>query len=103
MKSVVAWVFRTWRAVLWCDLLTMLTGKRPEWSADHVRDTESSRPKPGRVFRGEQRSEVRHEYVTGQVYAMVGASRAHNTISLNLAKALVRIYATVRTRLLGPS
>ncbi|MDQ3797339.1 MAG: Uma2 family endonuclease [Pseudomonadota bacterium] len=31
---------------------------------------------------------MRHEYVIGQVYAMVGASRAHNTISLNLAKAL---------------
>jgi Uma2 family endonuclease len=52
---------------------------------------------------GEQRSEVRHEYVTGQVYAMVGASRAHNTISLNLARRCVRIYATVRARLSWPT
>jgi Uma2 family endonuclease len=37
---------------------------------------------------GEQRSEVRHEYVAGALYAMAGASVEHNTISLNLASAL---------------
>jgi Uma2 family endonuclease len=37
---------------------------------------------------GEQRSEVRHEYLGGVVYAMAGASAEHNTISLNLAAAL---------------
>ncbi|ADE15889.1 protein of unknown function DUF820 [Nitrosococcus halophilus Nc 4] len=34
---------------------------------------------------GEQASEIRHEYIAGQLFAMVGASRAHNTISLNIA------------------
>jgi hypothetical protein len=52
---------------------------------------------------GEQRSEVRHEYVTGQVYAMVGASRAHKLSRSILQRRCVRIYATVRTRLLWPS
>ena len=37
---------------------------------------------------GEPRSEVRHEYIGGEVYAMAGASEEHNTISLNLASAL---------------
>jgi Uma2 family endonuclease len=37
---------------------------------------------------GELHSEVRHEYIGGQVYAMSGASEAHNTISLNLASAI---------------
>lgn len=32
---------------------------------------------PQEYLEGELRSEVRHEYVDGQVYAMVGASRAH--------------------------
>lgn len=31
----------------------------------------------------EQASEVRHEYIEGQLFAMVGASRAHNIISGN--------------------
>ncbi|ADJ28016.1 Uma2 family endonuclease [Nitrosococcus watsonii] len=34
---------------------------------------------------GEQASEARHEYIAGQLFAMVGASRAHNTIALNIA------------------
>ena len=34
---------------------------------------------------GEQLSDVRHEYMNGQVYAMVGATRNHNLISLNMA------------------
>lgn len=37
---------------------------------------------------GEQHSEVRHEYLAGEVYAMTGASAAHNIIALNLATAL---------------
>lgn len=37
---------------------------------------------------GEPRSEVRHEYLGGVVYAMAGASAEHNIISLNLAAAL---------------
>ena len=32
---------------------------------------------------GEQNSRTRHEYVEGVVYAMVGATNAHNTISTN--------------------
>src|SRR5262245_37213396 len=37
---------------------------------------------------GEARSEVRHEYVDGMVYAMAGGSEEHNLISLNVASAL---------------
>ena len=37
---------------------------------------------------GERKSETRHEYVAGDVYAMAGASRTHNIISLNIANAL---------------
>ncbi len=37
---------------------------------------------------GELSSDVRHEYVAGQVFAMVGASRAHNLIVGNLLFAL---------------
>ena len=33
-------------------------------------------------------SDIRHEYVAGQVYAMTGASVAHNLIGLNLATLL---------------
>ena len=35
-------------------------------------------------LQGEQFSEVRHEYVAGQVYAMTGATEAHNRIAINL-------------------
>ncbi|MFO1352960.1 MAG: Uma2 family endonuclease [Gammaproteobacteria bacterium] len=35
----------------------------------------------------ERDSRIRHEYVEGELFAMAGASRAHNTISLNLAAA----------------
>ena len=34
---------------------------------------------------GERDSDVRHEYVDGQVYAMAGASDRHNRIALNIA------------------
>jgi Uma2 family endonuclease len=37
----------------------------------------------------ELKSEARHEYVAGQVFAMVGASRAHNRIALNLSARLL--------------
>ena len=37
---------------------------------------------------GEQHSEVRHEYIDGQVYAMTGASDRHGLIVNALAYAL---------------
>jgi Uma2 family endonuclease len=39
-------------------------------------------------LKGEELSDVRHEYIGGRVYAMPGVTIAHNTISLNLASAL---------------
>lgn len=37
---------------------------------------------------GELQSAIKHEFVVGEVFAMVGASSAHNWISLNIASAL---------------
>ncbi|MDY7020196.1 MAG: Uma2 family endonuclease [Cyanobacteriota bacterium] len=37
---------------------------------------------------GEKVSPIKHEYIRGEVYAMVGASKAHNTITLNLLTLL---------------
>jgi Uma2 family endonuclease len=37
---------------------------------------------------GERFSEVKHEYIDGEVYAMGGASRIHNIISSNTARIL---------------
>ena len=37
---------------------------------------------------GEQHSEVRHEYIAGEVHAMAGASKTHNTLAGNLFTAL---------------
>lgn len=34
---------------------------------------------------GEQQAQVRHEYCEGEVYAMAGSSKRHNTIALNIA------------------
>lgn len=34
---------------------------------------------------GEQKSDIRHEYLAGRVYAMAGAGEKHNRISLNIA------------------
>ena len=36
----------------------------------------------------ERESEIRHEYVDGQIFAMSGASRRHNRISWNIVEAL---------------
>ncbi|MCI0535989.1 MAG: Uma2 family endonuclease [Verrucomicrobiales bacterium] len=36
----------------------------------------------------EEKSDIRHEYLGGLVYAMAGETRDHNTIALNLAVAL---------------
>ena len=35
---------------------------------------------------GEKISEIKHEYIEGEVYAMAGASRNHNRISANLSR-----------------
>lgn len=43
---------------------------------------------PEEYLEGEKHSDVRHEYIAGQVYAMVGASRNHNQIAGNLYAAL---------------
>ncbi|MBA2410539.1 MAG: Uma2 family endonuclease [Gammaproteobacteria bacterium] len=43
---------------------------------------------PQEYLEGEQYSDVRHEYVAGHVYAMVGASRAHNLIAGNFHATL---------------
>jgi len=37
---------------------------------------------------GERQAEVRHEFIGGQTYAMVGGTDRHNRIALNLATAL---------------
>lgn len=37
-------------------------------------------------LRAEERSPVKHEYVNGQLYAMVGSSQGHNIISMNVAQ-----------------
>src|SRR3981081_3149036 len=37
---------------------------------------------------GELRSEVRHEFIGGSVYAMAGASEEHNTLAGNMFAAL---------------
>ena len=39
-------------------------------------------------LKGELRARVKHEYIAGQVYAMVGASRRHNLIAGTLYTAL---------------
>ena len=38
---------------------------------------------------GEKYAQVKHEYVRGHVYAMVGVSRTHNTLALALASRLL--------------
>jgi Uma2 family endonuclease len=43
---------------------------------------------PEEYLRAEARSEIRHEFVRGQVFDMVGGTDTHNLISLNIASAL---------------
>jgi Uma2 family endonuclease len=38
---------------------------------------------------GKKISEVRHEYLDGEVYAVSGASKRHNRISINLLARLL--------------
>ncbi|MGL5807845.1 MAG: Uma2 family endonuclease [Xenococcaceae cyanobacterium] len=45
-------------------------------------------------LQGEEKSDIKHEYVVGQIFAMTGASRQHNLIAGN-------IYAFLRDRLRG--
>lgn len=37
---------------------------------------------------GEKQSDVKHEYIDGYIYAMAGASKRHNKITLNIAMSL---------------
>ncbi|MEY3301721.1 MAG: hypothetical protein RLZZ139_93 [Cyanobacteriota bacterium] len=39
----------------------------------------------------ESKSEVRHEYLGGQVFAMDGGSKAHNIITLNIILLVVYV------------
>jgi Uma2 family endonuclease len=54
--------------------------------------TAAIRPSPSisadDYLRAEMASEIKHEYVGGQLHAMTGASVSHNLIMLNLAGAL---------------
>ncbi|WP_392530612.1 Uma2 family endonuclease [Nostoc sp. C117] len=43
---------------------------------------------PEEYLEGEKFSEIKHEYIDGQVYAMSGASDAHVTVSLNVSLLL---------------
>jgi Uma2 family endonuclease len=38
---------------------------------------------------GEQVSDIRHEYIDGEVYAMSGGTKNHNRIALNIANYLI--------------
>jgi len=55
---------------------------------------QSRRLTPEAYLEGERHSETRHEYIDGEVYAMAGESKAHNTITGN-------IYMALRTALRG--
>lgn len=43
---------------------------------------------PEEYLEGEKFSEIKHEYIDGQVYAMAGASDAHITVSMNVSMLL---------------
>jgi Uma2 family endonuclease len=43
---------------------------------------------PQEYLNGERDSEIKHEYIDGEVYAMAGASEAHNTICIALSSQL---------------
>ncbi|WP_443193763.1 hypothetical protein [Nostoc sp. UHCC 0926] len=38
-----------------------------------------------KYLEAESKSELRHEYLAGQIFAMAGGSKAHNIITLNIA------------------
>jgi len=40
---------------------------------------------PEEYLEFEHHSDIKHEYIDGEIYAMAGTTKAHNTISLNLA------------------
>jgi len=42
----------------------------------------------GEYLEAECKSEIRHEYLGGQVFTMAGGSKAHNIITLNIASRL---------------
>lgn len=50
--------------------------KNPDWIS------------PEDYIKGELRSDIRHEYIDGRVYAMAGASDTHNRIVMNLSREL---------------
>jgi len=52
------------------------------------RPEESFRISSDDYLQGELSSDVRHEYINGHVYAMVGASDVHNLIAQNITFAL---------------
>jgi len=39
---------------------------------------------PEEYLEFEQHSDIKHEYIDGEVYAIAGTTKAHNTISFNL-------------------
>ncbi|MEA5502141.1 Uma2 family endonuclease [Halotia wernerae UHCC 0503] len=41
-----------------------------------------------KYLEAESKSELRHEYLGGQIFALVGNSKAHNMITLNIASRL---------------
>ncbi len=43
---------------------------------------------PEEYLEGEKVSQIKHEYIDGQVYAMAGASDAHVTVSMNVSMLL---------------
>ncbi len=43
---------------------------------------------PEEYLEGEKFSEIKHEYIDGQVYAITGASDAHVTVSMNVSMLL---------------
>ncbi|MBW4613523.1 MAG: Uma2 family endonuclease [Desmonostoc vinosum HA7617-LM4] len=43
---------------------------------------------PEEYLEGEKASQIKHEYIDGQVYAMAGASDAHVTVSMNFSMLL---------------
>jgi Uma2 family endonuclease len=51
-------------------------------------ELQTRRYTPEEYFALEERSEVRHEYVDGEVFAMAGASKSHNLIKGNLIAGL---------------